>query len=83
MDYSKCPEKQPGLMIIKYQGRTISGLARTIGVQEHQVRAPLHGIIRPNAVVRERLPLILGVPLECLFTADALAAPEREPEAVA
>ena len=82
-NYSKCPEKQPGLAIMRFQGRATSAVARRIGVHEHQVGAALHGYIRPNAAVRERLPLILGVPLEMIFTEDALAAPVRQAEPVA
>jgi hypothetical protein len=83
VDYSKCPEKQPALMIIKYQGRNIAALARIIDVLDHELRAALHGVIRPNVTVRERLPLVLGVPLVSCFTEAALTVPERHPEPLA
>ncbi len=80
---SKRPEKQPGLAIIKHQTRNIAALARRMGVREYEVRAPLHGEMRPGDTVCELLPLILGVPLEMIFTEDALAAPVRQAEPVA
>ncbi len=72
------PQKQPGLTVIRNQARSVSGLARLIGVSDPELRASLYGKTRPSAVVRERLPLILGVPLEAIFCDDVLAEPKRE-----
>ncbi len=76
------PQKQPGLTVIRSQARTISGLARLVGVSDAELRATLHGRCRPSALVRQQLPLILGVPLETLYDVDVLAEPKRTPEAV-
>ncbi len=73
------PQKQPGLEIIRFQERTTSGLARLIGVDDHELRGTLYGKCRPSAEVREKLPLILGVPLEMLFDADVIAEEKRPP----
>ncbi len=73
------PQKQPGLEVIRSQARTIAGLARLLGVSDSEFRATLYGKCRPSALVREKLPLILGVPLEALYDADVLAEDKRTP----
>jgi transcriptional regulator with XRE-family HTH domain len=66
---------QPGHQILVSQGRTISGVARVLRLHPAHLAQALQGRIRPNYEVRERLPDLLGVPLEELFTEDALQPP--------
>ena len=73
------PQKQPGLAVIRSQARTVSGLARLIGVSDAELRATLYGKCRPSALVRQQLPLILGTPLQTLYDADVLAEEKRPP----
>ncbi len=81
MDW-RSPQKQPGLTVIRNQARSVSGLARLLGISDHELRATLYGKTRPSIVIQERLPLILGVPLEAIYCDDVLAEPKRTPEAV-
>ncbi len=73
------PQKQPGLTAIQSQARSVSGLARLIGVPDAELRATPYGKCRPSVVIREKLPLILGVPLESLFDPGVLAEEKRPP----
>ncbi|MBQ1018589.1 hypothetical protein KBX71_12050 [Micromonospora sp. D93] len=54
---------------------SIALAARTIDVVEEHLRNVLRGITRPMPEVRDRLPKLLGLPLDELFTADVLAKP--------
>jgi hypothetical protein len=60
--------RQPALDIMAFQGRGITAVAKAIGVPLYELRDALHGRQRPSIVVRERLPLLLGVPLVSLFS---------------
>jgi hypothetical protein len=67
--------KQPAHSIIRDQGRTIAGTARRIDVDRQHLVHALAGRIRPSERVRSELPAFLGVPLQKLFTEDALGPP--------
>jgi hypothetical protein len=66
---------QPVREIIRKGKYSISMVAEMVGVREAHFVPALYGRIRPNMTVRERLPKVLGVPIEQLFTAEALSAP--------
>jgi transcriptional regulator with XRE-family HTH domain len=66
---------QPGHQILFSQGRTVSAVARILGIAESHLAKALSGRVRPSHEVRERLPEFLGVPLHDLFTEDALQPP--------
>jgi transcriptional regulator with XRE-family HTH domain len=68
---------QPAHQIVFAQGRTIAAVARILRISEVHLKLALSGRIRPNYEVRERLPEFLGVPLEELFTEDALEPPRE------
>jgi hypothetical protein len=65
--------------VLRNQARTVSGVARVIDVPDHELRNALNGRYRPSRAIRERLPLMVGVPITALFSADMLA---EDPEAV-
>lgn len=70
---------QPLYLILREQGRgTITEVARKIGVPERHLYNVVYGWTRPNDVVRDKLPELLGIPLREMFTADAVAAPYFE-----
>jgi hypothetical protein len=64
---------QPGMEVLRNQARTVSGVARIIDVPDHELRNALNGRYRPSRAIRERLPLVVGVPLSLLFVVDMLA----------
>lgn len=64
---------QPARQILRDQYLTITDAADRIGVPQGHLRAVLAGTVAPQRTVRERLPELLGVPLEDLFTQDLLA----------
>jgi transcriptional regulator with XRE-family HTH domain len=66
---------QAGHRILLIQGRTITGTARYLGVNQAHLYQALAGRCRPNAELRAKLPELLGVPLDELFTEDALRPP--------
>jgi transcriptional regulator with XRE-family HTH domain len=57
------------------QGRTVSAVARILGVGESHLHQALSGRVRPNHEVRRKLPEFVDVPLDELFTEDALGPP--------
>ncbi len=84
---TKPPTKQPALAILREQARTIRGVARLIGVPEHELRNVIHGHYRPTLAVRDRLPVVLQTPLSSLFLPEMLAPSpirrkQRTPEPV-
>lgn len=54
-------------------GRTIIDVAELIGVKYSHLAKSLGGQVTPSKRVRDLLPIVLGVPLEELYTADVLA----------
>jgi transcriptional regulator with XRE-family HTH domain len=68
---------QPGHKTLLSQGRTVSASARVLGIAEAHLHGALSGRIRPSHEVREKLPEFLGVPLNELFTEDALGPPRE------
>lgn len=67
--------RQPGYFVLLDQRRYITRTASEIGVPEAHLSRALRGVIRPNLIVRQRLPKLLGRPLRELFTPDAIALP--------
>ena len=65
---------QPGHDVIVRQGRATAAVARCIEVVPIHLQRALTGVISPSWEVRERLPEFLGVPIEELFTKEALAS---------
>ena len=65
---------QPGHNVIVSQGRSAAAVARCIEVVPIHLRRTLTGVVSPSWGVRERLPEFLGVPIEELFTKEALAS---------
>jgi transcriptional regulator with XRE-family HTH domain len=63
---------QPSRSILLQQARTVAGVARLLQVSPQHLKNALSGLTPPRPEVRERLPEILGVPLEQLFTQSAL-----------
>jgi len=51
--------------------------AEQIGVRHQHLSGSVYGHVRPSEVVREKLPALLGVPLDELFTHDVLRVPYR------
>lgn len=74
---------QPAREVLRQGKHSIALVAGIMGVPESHLLPALYGRIRPNITVREKLPKIVGRPLEELFTAEALSAPpgRRNPEA--
>lgn len=66
---------QPGWQVLRDQARTIAGVARLIPVTPAHLKNALSGLTTPRPEVVERLPQILDVPLEQLFTEEALSRP--------
>lgn len=54
---------------------TITRLAKDHDFDALHLKYVVSGVVRPNMDIRERIPDILGVPLEDLFTAEALKPP--------
>jgi hypothetical protein len=67
--------RQPARMALRRERYTIKLAAEIIGVPESHLRIAVGGYARPMDAVREKLPVLVGVPLEDLFTPDALAKP--------
>lgn len=67
------PKKTPNLVaILRKEGRTLVGTARLIGVSPHHLRHVAKGRYHASPRVRERLPELLGKPIEDLLPARAL-----------
>lgn len=66
--------KQPIQDIIINDGRTVRGFVRMLkGDQPHALLA-ISGRVPPSTEIRAELSAKLGVPIETLFTKEALAA---------
>lgn len=63
---------QPVRRLLDERGLTISEAALAIGVTFAKLQAPVTGRSRPSDEVRAKLPALLGVPLEDLFSAESL-----------
>lgn len=64
---------QPARRLVANRRETICQTADEVGVRCSHLMAALAGHTPPRDRVRERLPEVLGVPLEKLFTRDVLA----------
>jgi hypothetical protein len=64
---------QPAVAALRAERWSIALAARTIGVPETHLRNAVLGRTYPNAIVREKLPALLGIGLEDLFIPDMLA----------
>lgn len=64
--------RQPAYEILKKERWHISLAAHEIGVSHQHLSKAVHGYYRPNDVVREKLPKLVNVPLDQLFTAESL-----------
>ncbi len=73
MSYNLRVGAQPGYYLIKEQRRSIGVVAQAIDVPYLHLRNALYGHVTPSPAVRDRLPKLLGVRLNQLFTADKLA----------
>lgn len=65
--------EQPAKGIIRKRGTSVANVAVEIGVNHSHLNGALNGYVRPNEVVRERLPKLLGKRLDELFNPDVLA----------
>ena len=63
---------QPVHYVLYRQRWTIRRAAREIGVPEQHLGRAVRGYIRPDDVVRAKLPKLLNEPLENLFTTESL-----------
>jgi hypothetical protein len=68
---------QPFRAVLMARRISVPQAAELCGVKIDHLRDCADGRVRPNDQVRERLPLITGVPLHELFTADRLDRPHR------
>jgi transcriptional regulator with XRE-family HTH domain len=60
---------------IRAAGYTVAQIAELTGAHESHLYGVLQGRIRPDLTVRRRLPEVLKVPIEELFTVEVLSAP--------
>ncbi|MBM0258956.1 hypothetical protein [Micromonospora sp. 4G55] len=67
--------RQPAADALRRERWSIPLAARQIDVPENHLRTAVGGYNRPMPEVRERLPKLLGLPLEELFTPEVLARP--------
>ncbi|HZN70583.1 MAG TPA: helix-turn-helix transcriptional regulator [Micromonosporaceae bacterium] len=67
--------RQPARDVIFLKRWSVVGLAAELGVKHAHLNQAIRGRVRPAPRLRERLPELLGVPLEELFTAEALERP--------
>ncbi|MDJ0396780.1 hypothetical protein QMK17_26190 [Rhodococcus sp. G-MC3] len=72
--------EQPLARILREQRWTFTLMADELGVSRRQVGNAAKGWSRPIPALREQLPIILGVPLEELFTPSALEPFAAQPE---
>ncbi|MFC5066190.1 hypothetical protein [Actinomycetospora atypica] len=71
-------EKQPIRDVVREQHLTQSEFIEMTGVRPFShVRAAMNGVTPPSEALRQRAVEILNVPLDKLFTAEALAATKR------
>ncbi|SFA61497.1 hypothetical protein SAMN05444374_1187 [Rhodococcoides kroppenstedtii] len=78
--------RQPFADCAERQRWTYVQIGAKLGVSARHVRNAAIGWTRPNAVLREELPSLLGCPLSELFTESAIAEdfatrPKRKAEA--
>ena len=66
---------QPLRAVLVAQRYTTRQAADAIGVDWVHLGGTIKGHIRPCQVIRDRLPELLGVPLEDLYTPDMLVLP--------
>ena len=64
--------RQPIYWVLRDEGRSIAGVARRVPVTNQQLKGAVYGWTPPSPLLRARLPVLLGRPLEALFTQDAL-----------
>lgn len=71
---------QPARRILRRDARlSITEAAEQINVRRSHLNSALLGYCAPSEDVRERLPRLIGRPLEELFTPESLAEPYRGP----
>lgn len=63
---------QPAKARLRASGLSVARAALAVGVTHAHLNGTIHGHIRPNHEVRERLPKVLGIPLDELFTTEIL-----------
>lgn len=66
---------QPARDVLAERGLPIAEVALQLGCRYSQLYNCLQGYSLPTPRVRERLPQLLGVPLESLFDAEVLEKP--------
>lgn len=71
--------RQPFQKILDEQGRTISGTGRYLGFDGGYFMRVACGRVPPTQEMRRALSEFLDMPVETLFSADALAAEYRVP----
>lgn len=64
--------RQPCLDVMYDQRWTVRRAAHAIGVPFFHLSNATKGFCRPNSIVRKKLPILLGVDLEKLFTTDRI-----------
>jgi hypothetical protein len=77
--------EQPLRSIILNDGRTLAGFARTLKCDKTHTLLAIAGRVPPSPQLRAELTARLGLPVEVLFTASALAAtykPQHRPRRV-
>ncbi len=67
--------EQPAYAVIRATGRSLSKIADEAGVPYLHLRQACRGLARPSQRVRERLPVVLGLPIEELFEPASLVPP--------
>lgn len=71
--------RQPGQAIAYAERWSVSALARKMNVPVRHLYNSFYGWAHPSDEIREQLPVILGRPLEDLFTPESLAKPYTGP----
>lgn len=66
---------QAARAVLRAQRYTTRQAAEAIGVDHGHLARAVSGRVRPSNEIRERLPELLGVPLEELFDSASLALP--------
>ncbi len=67
--------RQSAYQVLSRERWSVAHAAREINIHYPHLLRALMGVVRPCEEVRERLPRLLGVPLESLFTEEILAEP--------
>ena len=68
---------QPIQGILRARQISVADAALQIAVRQTHLYNAITGRIHPNAEVRDRLPKLLGLPINQLFTHDALYEPDQ------